>query len=646
MDRSSRQFSFHSTFSKTPRPTTIGVRTNSQALPLLQNSNFTITSLRQSLQPEESKSSSRFPTKTCLSLHIPQSPSSTDSRIKGQTFSDLVKPLKNDKEPRQNFDKMKKSENNLNTLNMAENAYKQLSILYQELESLPLTEFDIAMMKKSYFPEEYEEKYIKNSLSEALEEKNEKKNRSNSGIIGKSSFINKFWEMQSFYNEEESSWAKEQSTMKIEPGENVEVMKNRIDELTKKCENLEKVYLDENSSAKRQLEIKIKEFNTLHADYEGLVLEFDTLTKKYEMCAKSMQESDKKHLKDIEEYKEQLKQAFEDMHQAKLEVKQTFEYMKKNASMAKEKDEKINNFKTQIAELSDLNEKYVSELFDLRTALKSCEASLESEKERSQTLENNLQDLKKVASENTLLKQSLRNTTESLNFVDSAYKNLQITYSKSQQKSVETENALKSAIEKLKKSQIQSSSHIQTQPEAQKLRRLQTMTSSSDILALENIQKLSQKAAILEETIQNLNFINEKQTKDLLYNKKVIDEKNTIICQLEKKLGSCLEKYHQEARKNVLKEVQNFLEDYKRDIKKLADTTECRTCKKESVRLVLWPCGAEMCRRTISFEDKCMDCEYPVKSVDMKMLKGLMKEFKNAYLASEEAKTETQEVYN
>ncbi|OMJ65514.1 hypothetical protein SteCoe_38079 [Stentor coeruleus] len=640
MDKSPRQFSFHSTLSKTPRTTKIGVRTNSQVLPLLQNSNFTVTSLRQSLQLEESKSSSRFPTKTSLSLHIPQSPTSPDSRMQGQTFSDLAKPMKNDKEPRQSLDKMRKSENNLKTLNMAENAYKQLSLLYQELELLQLTESDITMMKKSYFSEEYEEKYIKNKTLEILDEKTERKGRSNSGVMGKSSFLNKFWEMQSFYNEEESLWAKEQSTMKIESGENVEILKNRIDELTKKCESLEKVYSNDNSSIKRQLEAKNKEFNILHSQHEELALEFETLSKKHEICLKNLLENDKKHLKDIEEYKDQLKKAFDDMYQAKLEVKQTFEYMRKNNSLTKEKEEKISMFKTQIAELSSLNEKYVSELFDLRTALKSCEASLESEKERSLSLEKNLQELKKIASENAILKQSLKNATENLNFVDSAYKNLQISYSKSQQKAIEAEAILKSTIEKLKKTQIQ------PQPEVQKLRRFQTMTSSSDALTFDNTQKLNQKTTMLEETLQNLHFINEKQAKDLLYNKKVIDEKNTIISQLEKKLSNCLEQNNQEIRKNVLKEVQKFLEEYKRDVKKLADTTKCRTCIKESVRLVLWPCGADMCRRTLSFEDKCPDCEYPIKSADMKMFKGLMKEFKNAYLASEEVKTEVRGIYN
>ncbi|OMJ65461.1 hypothetical protein SteCoe_38172 [Stentor coeruleus] len=624
---------------KTPRPTIFSPKASPQALPSLHNSNISSSSLRHSLPLEATKSPTRIPIKTSLSLLVPLTSPITDPQNKGQTFSEWTKSLINDKDSCQNSLKIKQTENYSNAFKKAENIYEQLSILYQDLDNLPLSDYDLLMLKKSFLPIEQEDKYAKNTNVGIAEEKNGYLIRPISRIIGRIIGLSKYSstnEMKKLSNEIENSWIKEQS---LTENENMEILKNYAHELVIKCEKLEEVYSIDTSKLKKRLDKKIKELSALHADREEHLRKIEVLNEKYEACKKNLDENEKRHLKEIEDYKNQIAVALEDMHKAKLETSQTADYMKKTTVSNKQKDIEINELKTRIAEISESNTKYISEIFDLKVTLKNIENSLDDANGKSYFLEKCLQDLKNLTAENTVLKESLKCTTDTLNFIDSSYQHLQMSYSKFQQKALETEVCLKTTIEKLKKNQtqntLQPSPQASPQPENHKFRRYQTMSTPFEIQNNDAALKVTQKISLLEEKLHNIQHDYDKQVKDLIYNRKLIDEKNAIIGQLEEKFESFEEECTKKIRKNVLKEIQSFLEDYRDEIKKRANIGECRVCKKSSLRLVIWPCDNQLCKRTACIGDKCSDCEFQVKIFDLKIMKGLLEEFNTTYLTSE-----------
>lgn len=428
----------------------------------------------------------------------------------------------------------------------------------------------------------------------------------------------------------------------LDENEAKEIIKNDVEIWKEKHEKLEEVYYNDTNALKKTIERFKLKHRVICEERDRALEKLESVNSKHENCKKLIEEKDKYYKKEIGIFETRLSNALESANSKNYELIQTVECINRNTKIKREQDAFINELQEKVKVLSDVNAIYINELNSLKSSLELCQKDLKLERKKSSSADSLIKDLSAAKCQILSLEETKKSLKSQLEFINTNYKNLQESFNRYQERVSENEKTLKATIEKLKtdhQSLPNSPAPIIIPQDLPKLRRFSTITSNNhDQLSQDTIKKLMIKVASLEQQAALNQQEIDKNSRDQAYYKKVIEERNIFIGRMEQQfLNHGIEK-QDAVRKNVLKEIETFFENYRNDSKIAAGTYECNMCKMRKVKLVLWPCGSIDCKRGVSLIDNCLECKTPVRINEIEVLKEIFKEFKKNFLGSEEAK--------
>ncbi|OMJ81932.1 hypothetical protein SteCoe_17523 [Stentor coeruleus] len=600
---------------------------NSLNLPSLREINGYSNSLKSTLAKESTKSPYESSSKSRGTIFGSLSPSN-DKISSSITSTDWENTLKSDKTLPQNTAIIKK----------ASFIYKKFIKLLDEFEGLQLGQKDKEKLKEMINCEDFEErlrdfteKNLKIFKNQAVGPESPQSRLSpivfaSTGSSFGGSFAN------SFKSTNDSSPA-------ISEGfEEVSRIRLRSDEINKRYKQLEENYYIDTNDLKKEVEKWKNKAEELEITCEKIMGKNDILNIKYESCKEMLDDYEKKTKSEIEESQKKLDDALEVMHEKNLELVQAMDYIQKVKGMKKDHEQTIIELKDKLQKVNEITINYQIEMHKLANSLRLCEHNLSNEKKKFQNLESTLKTYSCSASTISNLEESVKKLKSQLEYSNINCRNLQENYMSYKEHAQETEKSLKNTIDKLKY-QIHSNLNNtlpSSMPESPRLIRNSSLSGPSEQYYQELAKNLLKKTSSLEETLTFYKQDNEKLTKDLIYTKKMLDEKNLLINTIEKSLNQNLHQEKEEMKRKMIREIEMFLKVYKKNVAKSFRLLHCGMCKTSKLKLILWPCGIGTCRRGMHIDENCPNCEVPAKSMELRVLKNLLKEFKSNYLKNED----------
>ncbi|OMJ81931.1 hypothetical protein SteCoe_17522 [Stentor coeruleus] len=613
MDKRFKNNQSQSIFSKGQKANLNSPKQSGLILPMIKDSKDLSNSARISFLQEEAKIFSEAQKKKSQLNWASLSPRINDLPNKEGTFSDWSKSLKNDKPIIQTEVQLRR----------ASFLYSKLHSLLQEIDSLDLP----AEVKKNFSSmasvAEVEEKFLKISqknwkFDQPSKDENDSavydiENKGQISLIKSNSIRDQFADTVSI------SYDVTKGEITIEEYNKV---KEELDELNKKYEKLSELYKNDTNSLNKDIEKIEKDCYMKEGNYECTLAKYNALVAKHENCQRIVEEMEKKHMADIEEYKAQVREALEQMQEKHLELIQTNQYIQKTRNYKKDKEEVIRELYEKIDHLSQINDMCKTEIYSLKSSLKANQDSLDKERQKTIPLEEKLKTMELLKSQNKDLEIKLAQALRDLEFTASNYKQLQLSYSKYQEKASSTESSLKNMVEKLQAA-LNTSTNSNNVSERQRVRRMSIVNQNIEVSSNEVAMRLLKKISTLEEVVTNSQVEIEKTTKDLVYSKKVIEEKNLLISQMEKKIKSEVSTRESEVKRRFIKDLEAFLKKY----------------KKPKTQLTPIPSMNYEGKTLLAFEEKSSDYKIPTRDFDFDIIKTLIHEFKSNYLTNEEFKS-------
>ncbi|OMJ94127.1 hypothetical protein SteCoe_2762 [Stentor coeruleus] len=495
----------------------------------------------------------------------------------------------------------------------AEELYQRLLKTFNELDSLELNDTEKQRVKKSTTFANVEERIMEISR-EAIN-------------------------AQSRENTENSFIQKNRSPIMLSfdtTSEDVSKYTQIIDELKKKITRHEEVYAIDIGILKKKVEKRRKDFKKLECEYENLLAKHDKALFKYESLVKSAKDSEKMLKSEIEELKQKLKDMNEMIHNKNYELVQATGYMQRNKIDRREKEEIIKELQDKMYHLADINTKYISEATSLKSQLKSLQSEIEIEKKSASLLPSALSDIKSLQLLNSDLEERLRISEISIENLQGKLGKANEELSSCREKAEENDSILRSTIEKLMSATMATPSNSHVPQDHPKIRRHSDHTQKSldNISSDMNIKLLNKLQTMKDNMIGSQQDI-EKYKKDIEYYKKSLEERDEFIKQVESKLISEMEEEKLYARKEVIRDIFRFIKQYEKSKGKFYDLYSCERCKDNIIRQIFWPCESDVCKRIADIEEVCENCRIPGKTVKVRMLKELIKEFKDKFMGEE-----------
>lgn len=499
----------------------------------------------------------------------------------------------------------------------AEELYQRLLKTFGELDSLDLNDIEKQRVKKSTTFANVEERIMEISR-EALNAQS-RENTENSFIQKNKSPI-----MLSFDT----------------TSEDVSKYTQIIDELKKKIIRHEEVYAIDIGILKKKVEKRRKDFKKLEGEYENLLAKHDKALFKYESLVKSAKDSEKLLKAEIEEHKQKLKDMNEMIHNKNYELVQATGYMQKNKIDRREKEEVIKELQDKVCHLADINTKYISEVSSLKSQLKSLHSELEVEKKNASLLPSALSDIKSLQFLNSDLEEKLRISGISIENLQGKLVKANEDLSSCREKAEENDAILRSTIEKLTGAALISPINTHVPQEHPKIRRHSDHTQKSldNISSDMNIRLISKVQTMKDDMVSCQQDI-EKYKKDIEYYKKSLEERDEFIKQVESKLISEMEEEKLYARKEAIRDIFRFVKQFEKSKGKFYDLYSCEGCKDSIIRQIFWPCESDVCKRTADIEEVCENCRVPGKTIKVRMMKELIKAFRDKFMCEEEEKS-------
>ncbi|OMJ74732.1 hypothetical protein SteCoe_26277 [Stentor coeruleus] len=580
----------------------LSAKPNSLVLPHLRESNQALTTRRLILPPEEpknftirhknSKSDSFF--SPSPKGHIPPIKTSYGHEWSAALMGERI-ILKPDPKTQ-----------------AAEELYQRLLKTFCELESLELNDIEKQRVKKSTTFANVEERIMEISR-EALDAQS-RENTENSFIQK-----NKSPMMSSFDTTSEDAVKYTQI----------------IEELKKKIVRHEEVYAIDIGILKKKVEKRRKDFKKLECEYENLLAKHDKALFKYESLVKSAKDSEKMQKSEIEDLKQKLKDMNEMIHNKNYELVQATGYLQRNKYDRREKEEVIKDLQDKVCHLADINTKYISEVSSLKSQLKSLQSELEIEKKTASLMQSAFSDIKSLQLLNSDLEEKLKISEISVENLQGKLKKANEDLSSCREKAEENDTILRSTIEKLTAATLFSPPHVPQ--EHPKIRRHSDHTQKSlDNISSDSSTKLLSNMKTMKDDMMSCQQDIEKYKKDVEYYKKSLEERDEFIKQVESKLISEMEEEKLYARKEAIRDIFRFVKQYEKSKGKYYDLYSCEGCKDSIIRQIFLPCESEVCKRTADIEEICENCRVPGKAVKIRMLKELIKEFKDKFMGEEE----------
>ncbi|OMJ81934.1 hypothetical protein SteCoe_17525 [Stentor coeruleus] len=156
-------------------------------------------------------------------------------------------------------------------------------------------------------------------------------------------------------------------------------------------------------------------------------------------------------------------------------------------------------------------------------------------------------------------------------------------------------------------------------------------TESSIENIIEENQKLkSQTNNMGYEIITRGNDI-EKYKQTFEYCKKVIEEKNEEIIEVEYRLKCKMKELQIFNRRKTIREILKFIKEFKKSKGKIFDFYSCEKCKNYTFRQVIASFNGLLCRSS-DFNDVCPYCNFQGKKLKIKIIKELIDKIEEKFL--------------
>ncbi|OMJ81935.1 hypothetical protein SteCoe_17526 [Stentor coeruleus] len=312
-------------------------------------------------------------------------------------------------------------------------------------------------------------------------------------------------------------------------------LKKENGELKKKVADLEEEYTIDTNLLKKNIEKEKQKNNQLTFELDKSTIKYETLSRKYEGILENSNNREKSYKSEIEDLKNRLNILTEEMNYKNLEIAQINEYLQKKRKNSKIKENTLKDLHEKNQVLEAEHNLRNEELITVKTTLKRTQTELESQKNKFITVESYIQSLNNKSTDNISLEQALSEMKENYNFISKNYKELQKAYFNLKEKSYETEQNLLASIEKLKKSAQNNIGNFVNEP---KIKKMKTFSSISNVemASKDMVSRLLKKISTLEEEIVFYKNEIEKFNKDLVYHKKVIEEKSEMISIMNRKI--------------------------------------------------------------------------------------------------------------
>ncbi|OMJ70570.1 hypothetical protein SteCoe_31425 [Stentor coeruleus] len=457
----------------------------------------------------------------------------------------------------------------------------------------------------------------------------------------------------------------------------ISFLKLEISILNKKYTKLDEVYCMDTNILKKKIESQKNKYKQLEIDYKNICEKYEKDNNRYDYLLKKMHDTEKNYKTEIDNYVNKINELNEKSKCTNLEFINTVEYMQKIKSDRKEKEEDDREKDEKIESLIEYNNGLKTQITNLSNVLKNTLMELGEAKKDIELLEIETKELKDSKRDYLALEEKLKFMMINLDFANTNYKELQQSFILFKEKATVTESSLRLKIEKLSPtSPINSSTQSN---ERSKLRRFSTQaTKITENLSQESLQKFSnersklrfstqatkitenlsqeslqkffkkasnlddelsnlrhelfKKASNLDDELSNLRHELEKSNKDLAYSRKQLDEKNSLISQIEFKNSDTMAKSIEEADKASILKFVKFLNKQKKITENAFFLIECEECENQIVSSMHMPCeNSFQCKKNILTEKNCAKCRGALKKAELSIMTEVIKSFKQKY---------------
>ncbi|OMJ67659.1 hypothetical protein SteCoe_35124 [Stentor coeruleus] len=401
-------------------------------------------------------------------------------------------------------------------------------------------------------------------------------------------------------------------------------------DIVKKYKNLEEIYTKDTNMLKKKLEKKKYKLEMLKKEHSNFVNKYEDVNEKYKITLKELEETEAKNKSLMGEFQNKITEMTEKLITKEMELMHTTNSIQKIKHDKKKNEELQREYQEKTKSMLEANDSLKLELTSLKNLYQVLQSDLIAEKQKSALFDNTRLELISTKEAYSNLEENLKVSQQNLEFVSSNYREIQQKFSAFQEKALETENALKSTIDKINLSpgNIQFNGSI----ERSRSRKFSSISKgSNDSGQTDNFARLINKITKLEE--KNLGLQQEvmKINQDLAYYKRILDEKNTFLAVMEKKIETQAEDCEDKAFNNCVGDILKYFKEYKQRLKRDADWGMCASCKSKSQKLGEFCSKKSISKNLCNTLSKCFECDTYKKVLGLKGIREVIMAFKNEY---------------
>ena len=377
-----------------------------------------------------------------------------------------------------------------------------------------------------------------------------------------------------------------------------------------KYEKLEDQYYEETALMRKENQLLQIRTGTLEIECENLRYKIELYSHNQEIKKKNETESEyNKAREDAKNRADEINHYIELLNSSEAEKH-------KYKDHAEKAEKKMWNFK-------QIGDDHLIKVKELEKALQTAIRDLENRDSKVISLKLQIKELQSLKASNESLIESQNDLKKVNEDLIQKNRDIQAIFNTYKEKAQEAESSLKLTIEKLSEQKIKESAST-ILIDKFKLRRTLTFNAKNENLSQDNTEKLFQKINNLEEELNAANDELEKLTKDKIYLKKVIEEKQQIIFQIENSIQNSLELKISELKLTIISELLKYSDHIEASLSQSLNLLKCKSCKSGSrIKYISWPCEHIFCKSCVTFDESCTFCSAPSRILKVSLFKTL-----------------------
>lgn len=423
------------------------------------------------------------------------------------------------------------------------------------------------------------------------------------------------------------------------PESSKQEIQDMIEEQLKHYKSLEEMYSTDTNQLKYENE-------RLKAQCKKMEVDFDYTKARLDSVSKSLDECTKRYMAESESQERSIMNLKQQYDTKYLEVYGLNEFIRKIQGEKQVKLDQIKDLQMQLINVAESNRMLETEELTLRRIIKAKDDELAIEKSMSKAVEDYVHEVKVLKEQNHILSETTKDLQKELEFVTLNYKELQQNFTHYREQAAEKENTMQAALNKMNdSSSILSCSSIKAQ-ERTRIRRTNTLVHNiTDGLPKDSSSRLMSKIAGLEEEIAIYREEIDKLNKNLNYSKKIVEEKNHFIENLELKMKSQIITETENAKIELNSHIYNCVECIDSNANELIDLLKCEVCdNRNGQTFMFWPCDHILCQKCLNFEEFCTKCGVTSRIIKIELIKILSSKFQKQVKCIQELKKNLKEV--